>query len=303
MHIIRTISEFHRLLSFPSPKHPLVSVINVADMKMRDNKIWEGFLVDFYSVSLKKNITAKVKYGRRNYDFDKGLMNFFAPKQVQSLDVEDALAFQRDCGEGYMLLFHPDVIARHPLSAAVRNYSFFSYAVSEALHLSENEEGNILDILKKIEQEYEHIDRHTQDIILSQIELLLSYSNRFYERQFFTRSTVNHDILARTEQLLNDYFDREEIPDNGLPTVEYLSKELHMSAHYLSDVLRCVTGLNAQQHIHEKLIDKAKEYLSASTLSVAEIAYRLCFEYPQSFNKLFKKKTEMSPLEFRALLN
>ncbi|GAA4792664.1 helix-turn-helix domain-containing protein [Olivibacter ginsenosidimutans] len=303
MYIIRSLTEFHRLLGLSEPLHPLISVIQVLDMKLQENKIWEKFTTDFYCVAIKKNITAKVTYGRQHYDFDKGVMNFFAPKQVQSIDIEETITFQRECGEGCMLIFHPDFLAKHSLAQEIRNYGFFSYSVNEALHLSEREEQSVLDIFHKIVIEYQHIDHHTQPILLSQIELLLNYGNRFYERQFITRKVGNHDILTRMENLLNDYFDREESLNYGLPSVEFIARKLNLSPHYLSDMLRSITGLNAQQHIHEKVIDKAKEYLLASELSVGEIAYKLGFEYPQSFHKLFRKKTEMSPLEFRGGVN
>lgn len=303
MNIIHSISEFHRLLSLPEPLHPLVSVIQVADMNPVDSEIWEQFLVNFYSVSLKKDVLAKVKYGQQYYDFDKGVMNFIAPRQVQSVDTLETRKFQKECGQGYILMFHPDFLSKHPLATAIKRYGFFSYAVNEALHLSEREEKNIIEIFQKIDLEYQHIDRHTQDIILSQIDLLLNYSNRFYERQFITRKAVNHDLLIRMEQLLHNYFDKEETLKNGLPTVEFLANKLNLSAHYLSDMLRSLTGQSAQQHIHEKLMEKAKEYLVSTNLSIAEIAYLLGFEYPQSFNKLFKKKTSLSPLEFRTSFN
>nr|WP_317192483.1 helix-turn-helix transcriptional regulator [Sphingobacterium multivorum] len=202
-----------------------------------------------------------------------------------------------------MLLFHPDFLYTHPLATKIKNYNFFSYALNEALHLSEREEKDIIEIFLKIEQEYQHIDKHTQDIILSQIDMLLQYSNRFYERQFITRKAVNHALLTQLEKLLDDYFDSEETLKQGLPTVEYLAESLHVSARYLSDLLRSVTGKNTQQHIHDKLIEEAKEQLTATSLSVAEIAYKLGFEHPQSFNKLFKKKTNVSPLAFRQSFN
>jgi AraC family transcriptional activator of pobA len=254
-------------------------------------------------VSLKRDIQAKTKYGQQYYDHNKGVMSFMAPKQIQSIEVSEVNEVNEKCGVGYILLFHPTFLAKHPVAAAIKNYGFFSYAVNEALHLSEREENNIVDLFKKIEQEYQFIDRHTQDIILSQIDLLLNYSNRFYERQFITRKSVNSDLLTSMEQLLMEYFDQDEPLKNGLPTVEFIAKHLNISSNYLSDMLRSLTGQNAQQHIHERLIEKAKEYLSSSKLSVAEIAYHLGFEYPQSFNKLFKKKTEMSPLEFRQSFN
>lgn len=303
MNIINSISRFHRLVSLPEPLHPLVSVVNVADMRFSDNAVWEQFSLNFYCVSLKKGIAGKVRYGQQYYDFDKGLMTFVAPKQVQALDSPHEEIMPPEAGVGKALLFHPDFLYKHSLAATIKNYGFFSYAVNEALHLSDREEKNIADIFQKIDEEYQHIDRHTQDIILSQIDLLLNYSNRFYERQFITRKAVNHDLLTRMEQLLSECFDGNQNPQNGPPTVESLAEKLNLSPHYLSDMLRSLTGQSAQQHIQEKLIDKAKEYLSVTNLSVAQIAYQLGFEYPQSFNKLFKKKTNISPLEFRQTFN
>jgi len=303
MHIINSISEFHRLLSLPDPLHPLVSMTNVSNLKPIESEIWRHFFVNFYSISLKKEVSVKMKYGQQYYDFDKGTMNFIAPKQVQSLSIADIRQINQECGQGYILMFHPDLLYKHPLATTIKNHGFFSYAVNEALHLSAQEEKNIIEIFQKIEAEYQRIDRHTQDIILSQIDLLLNYSNRFYERQFITRKAVNHDLLARMEQLLTEYFEHEQTLNNGLPTVEYFAEKLNLSAHYLSDMLRSLSGQSAQQHIHGKQIEKAKEYLTLSNLSVAEIAYQLGFEYPQSFNKLFKKKTNMSPLEFRQSFN
>ncbi|WCT11580.1 helix-turn-helix domain-containing protein [Mucilaginibacter jinjuensis] len=301
MHLINSISENHRLLSLPEPLHPLVSVVRVGDIKFTDELIWERFAMNFYCISLKKNINAKTKYGQQYYDYDKGLMTFVAPKQVLSLDSPFADALSPS--SGYALFVHPDFLYKHPLATTIKGYGFFSYKVNEALHLSEKEEKNIVEIFQKIEEEYQHIDRHTQDIILSQIDLLLNYSNRFYERQFITRKAVNHDILTRVETLLNEYLDNKSSLEKGLPSVEALADQLHLSPHYLSDVLRSLTGQSAQQHIQEKLIEKAKEYLSVTNFSVAEIAYQLGFEHPQSFNKLFKKKMNVSPLEFRQTFN
>lgn len=301
MKIINSISEKHRLVSLPEPLHPLVSVVNISDMRFKDDPIWKHFSVNFYCISLKRNIAGKTKYGQQYYDYDKGVMTFLAPKQILSLDAD-----QMDIltpATGYALFIHPDFLYKHPLAAAIKNYGFFSYTVNEALHLSEKEEKNIEEIFHKIAEEYKHIDRHTQDIILSQIDLLLNYCNRFYQRQFITRKAANHDVLAKMELLLNQYFNDEKTLKTGPPTVESLADQLHLSSYYLSDLLRSLTGQSAQQHIQEKLIEKAKEYLSITNLSVAEIAYQLGFEYPQSFNKLFKKKTNISPLKFRQSFN
>jgi AraC family transcriptional activator of pobA len=303
MRTIQSIGEFHRIVSLPEPAHPLISVINVADIRFTDSSLWQHFALNFYCVSLKRGIVGKVKYGQQYYDFDKGLMTFVSSKQVQALEMPQTDILDPDFGIGYALLFHPDFLYGHPLSAAIKNYGFFSYAVNEALHLSEKEEQDVSDIFQKIGVEIRHIDRHTQEIVLSQIDLLLNYSKRFYERQFITRKAVNHDVLTRMDTLLNTYFDNEAASGNGLPTVEYLADRLNLSPHYLSDMLRLLTGQSAQQHIHEKLIEKAKEYLGTTSLSVAEIAYQLGFEYAQSFNKLFKKKLNVSPLEFRRSFN
>ncbi|RZJ71461.1 AraC family transcriptional regulator [Flavobacterium sp.] len=294
MKIITSISEKHRLVGLPEPMHPLVSVIRISDVRFADPEIWKHFSVDFYCISLKKNVGGKTRYGQKYYDYDKGVMTFIAPKQVMSLD-ESQTDILRPAS-GYALFVHPDFLYGHALATEIKNYGFFSYAINEALHLSEKEEKDVADIFEKIDREYQHIDKHTQGIILSQIELLLNYSNRFYERQFITRKKVNHDVLTKVESLLDEHFSK---PNPNLPTVEFLANQLHLSPHYLSDLLRSLTGQSAQQHIQQKRIEKAKEYLSLTNLSVAEIAYQLGFEYPQSFNKLFKRKTNLSPLAFR----
>ncbi|TDQ11231.1 helix-turn-helix domain-containing protein [Pedobacter metabolipauper] len=303
MNSIDSILQFHRLLSVPDPLHPMISVVHLEDIRFKNDDLLKRFSTNFYSISLKKDVQAKMKYGQNYYDFDKGMLSFTAPKQVQVLDLIEPNLPNNGAGTGYVLMFHPDFLFKHPLAAAIKSYGFFSYMVNEALHLSEREERNIEDLFLKIEEEYQHIDRNTQDIMLSQIELLLNYSTRFYERQFITRKVNNHDVLSRMEQLLNAYFESEETLKAGQPSVESLANQLNLSPHYLSDLLRSLTGQSAQQHIQEKLIEKAKEYLSVTNLSVAEIAYQLGFEYPQSFNKLFKKKTSISPLEFRQKFN
>ncbi|MBE8712111.1 helix-turn-helix domain-containing protein [Sphingobacterium hungaricum] len=303
MQVIQSLSVFHRLLSIPPPLHPLVSVVQVSELHTVVTDVWKKFTTDFYTISLKENIQSKVKYGQNYYDFDNGTMNFTAPKQVQSIEIESTNDFNETSGTGYALMFHPDFLAKHPLATQIKNYNFFSYSVNEALHLSEKEQANVIAIFKKIEEEYQHIDHHTQGVILSQIDLLLNYSHRFYDRQFITRKAVNNDLLTNTERLINDYFNSEKPLRQGILTVEYLANQLNLSANYLSDALRSLTGQSTQQHIHEKLISIAKEYLTTSTLTVSEIAYQLGFERPQSFNKLFKSKTDMSPLEFRQSFN
>ncbi|PWS32544.1 helix-turn-helix domain-containing protein [Pedobacter paludis] len=298
MNTIQSISQFHRLLSLPEPLHPLVSVINLDHCIFLEDEIWKGFVNRFYCVALKREATGKIRYGQQHYDYDKGVLSFTAPNQVQYLDLQAT-----ECGSGYLLIFHPDFLLKHPLASAINNYGFFSYAVNEALHLSAEEEENLMTILDKINKECAHIDRHTQEIILSQIELLLNYSNRFYERQFITRKNNNHQLLAKFEQLLHDYFDAQATEGQGLLTVQHVAGLMNLSPNYLSDLLRVHTGQNTQQHIHEKLIEKAKEKLATTGLSISEIAYALGFEHAQSFSALFKKKTKLSPLEFRQAFN
>ena len=298
MNTIASISKFHKLLSLPEPKHPLVSVINLSESIFLEDEIWKGFVNRFYCVALKRNATGKIRYGQQHYDYDKGVLSFTAPNQVQYLDLQNM-----DCDSaGYLLIFHEDFLLKHPLANTISGFGFFSYAVNEALHLSEDEENNLIEILNKIEKEYQHIDKHTQEIILSQIELLLQYSNRFYERQFITRKNNNHQLLIKFEKFLNDYFDQDSL-EKGLLTVHQIAEAMNLSPNYLSDLLRIHTGQNTQQHIHEKLISKAKEKLSTTELSISEIAYDLGFEHSQSFSTLFKKKTKMSPLEFRQSFN
>ena len=294
MNTIASISAFHKLLSLPEPKHPLVSVINLSESVFLEDEVWKGFVNRFYCVALKRDAVGKIRYGQQHYDYDKGVLSFTAPNQVQYLDLQNM-----ECGAGFLLIFHEDFLIKHPLAQIITTYGFFSYAVNEALHLSEDEENDLIEILHKIDRECQHIDKHTQEIILSQIDLLLNYSNRFYERQFITRKNSNHQLLTKFESFLNDYFQKDESLEKGLLTVQNAAKEMNLSPSYLSDLLRVHTGQNTQQHIHEKLISKAKEKLSTTQLSVSEIAYTLGFEHAQSFSTLFKTKTKQTPLEYR----
>ncbi|CAM3754317.1 AraC family transcriptional regulator [Pontibacter korlensis] len=258
MQTIDSLSEFHRLLSLAPPLHPLISVVQISELHVVDSEVWKKFATNFYTISLKKNIQSKVKYGQKYYDFDSGTMIFTAPKQVQSVEAELSNKFNETTGSGYVLMFHPDFLVKHQLAGNIKNYGFFSYAVSEALHLSEKEESSVIAIFRNIEEEFQHIDHHTQGVILAHIELLLNYSNRFYERQFITRKAVNDTLLAKTEHLVNEYFNTETGLQKGILTVEYLANLLNLSPNYLSDILRSLTGQGAQQLIHEKLIEKAK---------------------------------------------
>ncbi|MCC8407508.1 helix-turn-helix domain-containing protein [Mucilaginibacter sp. UR6-1] len=297
MEIIGTIADKHRLLSLPQPFHPLISVVRVADVRAVDDPIWQRFALNFYCIALKRNVKSKMQYGQQRYDHDKGILTFIAPKQVLSLNGPPVYETGEDAG--YALFFNAEFLHDHPLASKIRTYGFFSYMTSEALHLSEKEEKCIGEIFLKIEEELQQSDQHSKDVILAQIELILSYSKRYYERQFISRKTVSHAILTKIEQLMNDYFDGKEALNNGIPTVEYLAVRLNLSPHYFSDVLRSLTGESALHHIQEKLVDKAKEYLSVTDLTVSEIAYKLGFKHPQSLSKLFRRKTNISPLVFR----
>jgi AraC-like DNA-binding protein len=294
---VKTISEFHRTRRLPQAQHPLISVVNYADVDLAPEYYGKSWVFDFYFISLKRNISGKIRYGQQEYDFDEGVMFFIAPGQVFSIERDAHAAADRS---GWMLLIHPDFFWNTSLAKDIKRYEFFGYTVHEALFLSKKEEDTIGVIIDNIKQEYHaNIDKYSQHIINSQIETLLNYSERFYNRQFITRKKANHQVLARLEALLTDYFNSDELAKNGLPTVQYFAEKLNLSHKYLSSLLKVLTGQNTQQHIHEKLIEKAKEKLSTTSLSVSEIAYELGFEHPQSFNKLFKTKTNVSPLEFR----
>jgi AraC-like DNA-binding protein len=294
---ISSISELHDLLKLSKPLHPLVSLVDNTEMIVHKEFLDRSFHLNFYKISYKFSEHGKMGYGQGYYDFNEGGMMFTAPGQILSTDSEAEYC-------GYTLLVHPDFIRTYPLARNIRKFGFFSYETNEALHLSDQEKNTITGLLDNIRNELNTaIDEISQDVIVSYIEVLLNYSNRFYKRQFITRKAANSDLLSKMELILDNYFNRQETLTKGLPTVEFLASQMNLSPHYLSDMLRNLTGKNAQQHIHEKLIEKAKEYLTATSFSVSEVAYALGFEHPQSFNKLFKKKTEKTPLSYRQLFN
>lgn len=301
---IKTIAELHRLRGLPKPEHPLISIIHVDDIKEIQENASTGLVLDFYSIALKKNFNVKVKYGQQEYDFDEGIMSFMAPGQVFGIGIDDVEMLKRLHPSGWVLHVHPDFLWNTPLAKTIKQYEYFDYSVNEALFLSDKEEATITGIMQHIQQEYHaNIDQFSQDIIISQIEVLLNYADRFYHRQFLTRKITNHKILDRLEKILADYFDADDLMEKGLPSVQYVAEALNVSPNYLSGLLKVLTGQSTQQHIHDKLIEKAKEKLSTTDLSVGEIAYALGFEHPQSFSKLFKSKTNLSPLEFRRSFN
>lgn len=297
---INTINELHRIRELGKPSHPLISLVDYADVKHYASDNHVNWIQNFYSIAMKKNIQGKMRYGHREYDFDEGLMSFLAPKQTLNVIVDQG----DENKSGWILFIHPDFIWNTSLAKSIKQYDFFDYAISEALFLSEKEEQILQTIFLNIQQEITaNIDDYSQNIIISQIELLLSYSERFYKRQFITRKKCSHQVLEKLEELLNTYFDDLNEDYKGLPSVQFVAEHLHMSPTYLSGLLKSLTGLSTQQHIHLKIIDKAKERLSTTELSISEIAYELGFEHVQSFSKFFKNKTDQSPLEFRALFN
>ena len=298
-HIIQSISELHRLFALPQPDHLLVSVIDFEQLSFRHSDVWKHFANDFYCIAFKKGTNGTFTYGQRDYDFNGGVMSFTKPGQVFSVT-----ATNDNPVTGYMLVFKADLIRPYPLGKSIHHYGFFAYSLAEALHLSDKEEGIISSLLLQMQTELKNnIDHYSQDVIVSHIELLLTYANRFYNRQFLTRKAVNNDLLERLEQIVNDYFTAATTQQKGLPTVQAIAHEVNLSPSYLSDLLRNTTGLNAQQYIQQHLVEKAKELLTTTDLSISEIAYQLGFEYSQSCSKLFKKNTHQTPLAYRQSFN
>jgi len=302
MHHIKTITAYHRAAGLPKPAHPLISLVHMEDLTKPLAEGSFNVIFDFYSISMKRVKHTKFKYGQQANDFDEGVLFFMSPGQVFGVEVEKGSIMHRP--EGWMILIHPDFLWGTPLAKAIKQYEFFDYSVYEALYLSDKEETMLTTIVQNIEQEYHaNIDRFSQSVIIAQLELLLTYSERFYQRQFITRKIANHEILIKLEDLLNNYFRSDALAKKGLPSVTYIAENLNISAGYLSSLLKSLTGQNTQQHLHNKLIEVAKEKLSTSHLSVSEIAYELGFEHLQSFSKMFKSKTSFSPLEFRQSFN
>lgn len=299
---LKSINELHRFNTISPPNHPLISLIDYSEIKPTSVNNELKWVQEFYTISIKRNVVGKYRYGQESYDFDEGLMTFFSPEQVISVQlIEEDL---KNKPSGWILAIHPDFLFGTSLATNIKKYTFLNYSVREALFLSEKEENIIFEILQNIKGEYQaNLDQFSQNIIISQLELLLNYAERFYQRQFLTRKISNHQILDRLETLLEDYFKSENVFEKGLPTAQYISQNLNLTTDYLSTMLKSLTGQTTQQHIHNKLIEKAKVKLSTTNLSVSEIAYELGFEHSQSFNKLFKSKTKQTPLEFRNSFN
>lgn len=298
---IRSITAFHKLWGLNAPAHPLISILEYADIARSPLNIEQGIMLACYAISIKRIPGVKMIYGQQKYDFDEGVMFFMAPNQLLRIEAEQHIISERS---GWILFIHPDFFWGTALAKAIKHFEFFNYAANEALFLSEKEEAIITQIIHNIKQEYHaNIDKFSQNIIVSQIETLLNYSDRFYQRQFITRKITNHRILDRFENFLSTYFNGDELLTKGQPSVQQISHALGVSPSYLSALLKVLTGQSTQQHIQDKVVEKAKEKLSTTDLSISEIAYELGFEYPQSLSKLFKAKTNQSPLAFRQSFN
>ncbi|UOQ74373.1 helix-turn-helix domain-containing protein [Hymenobacter cellulosilyticus] len=292
---IQSITQLHQLLGLPKPTHPLVSLIQFEQFPPITIAQRTRLITDFYQITLKTECPCRIQYGQSLFDFEEGVMSCFGPKQVSFLDQDFVFATA-----GWHLCIHPDFLRTFPLGSKIKSYGYFDYAVNEALILSDEEQQAIEAIFLQLRKEsLRPIDKFSQEVWIANIELLLTYCNRYYNRQFITRKAVSSELLAKVEQVLNTYFAAPH-PDLGLLTAQYVAESLHLSPKYLSDCLKQLTGSTTQQLIHERLIEQAKEQLLTTTLSVSEIAYALGFEYPQSFSKLFKAKTQQTPLQFRA---
>jgi AraC-like DNA-binding protein len=293
--IFKTISELMKGMGMPKPLHPLVAVVNYDVTKISRENAGRSFLIDFYKISFKQNFRGQVKYGQGYYDFEEGGLAFLAPNQLVTMTGDESSY------EGYTLYFHADLIRNYQLGKNMDQYGFFTYAVNEALFLSDKEKKVVGNLFESIAAELDNnTDAFSQDVLVSQIELLLNHSNRFYNRQFLTRKAVNNDLISQMNSFLTVRF-TDHI--DGIPTVQEVAEHLNISPRYLTDMLKSLTGQSTQQHIHDRLIAKAKLMLTTTRMNIAQIAYQLGFEHPQSFNKLFKQSTSLSPNAFRQSFN
>jgi AraC-like DNA-binding protein len=299
MKSFQSISEFYQVNKLPAPQHPLISVLDVGTVPHVNGQEPTNLILGFYSISVKRMSNVNVKYGQQSFDFNEGIMSFMSPNQVFSMTVDNK--DEEVTKSGWAIYIHPDFIWNTSLAKSIKQYDFWDYSLHEALFLSAKEEAIITNIILNIKQECEaNIDNYSKPIIISHVESLLNYADRFYHRQFITREKAAHQLLDRLETVLDDYFSSTDLVNRALPTVRYVADQLNLSPKYLSNLLRVLTGQNTQQHIHGKLIEKAKEKLSTTNLTVSEIAYELGFEHLPSFSKLFKTRTNLSPLAFRA---
>jgi AraC-like DNA-binding protein len=295
---IKSISEVHQMFGLDKPKHPLITIIKKwpqIDFDFGKVKLTS----EFYLLSMKGKMKGTTfQYGKNSHGFEDGTLVFISPNQVASF----ADPIEELDETGWTILFHPDLIRKSELGKTIKNYSFFNYETNEALHLSDKEKQSLFELVKKIDLELnQNIDKHSQDIIIQNLESILKYSNRYYDRQFYTRTNLNKDFVSKFEQFLQNYFSSTELSQMGIPSIAQCGAAMNMSGSYLSDLLKIETGSSAKAHIHSYLIEKAKTKLLNSTFSISEIAFSLGFEYPQHFSKLFKGKVGFSPSEYRNL--
>jgi AraC-like DNA-binding protein len=294
---LKTISDLYRFLNLGYAQHPLVAIVDFSKViEYRSDEI--SLKTDFYSVMFKNYCRNHIRYGRKTLDFQDGSLVCIAPNRLITIDTDVEV---KEDMMGWGLFFHPDLIRGYSLGYKIKDYSFFSYEMSEALHLSDKEKHLLHDCILKIQGELtQNIDSYSQLLMVSNIELLLNYCSRYYGRQFITRKSINLDVVSKVEHLLKGYFENEDQRNEGMPSVKYLAGKVNLSPGYLSDLLKKETGLNAQDHIHYFIIEQAKNILLQTNQSVSEIAYSLGFEYPQYFSRLFKQKTGKTPLEYRS---
>lgn len=296
---IKSISQLHRLLGLSSPQHPSITIVNSRDINIPEEVYGQKHILGFYSISLKFH-NGELYYGRNYYDFEEGTLLFISPGQVITPTKPTNTDSEMD--NGWSIFFHPDLILKSDLGNKMNRYSFFDYNINESLHLSEEEKKTISDCLEKIKKEYtQNIDKHSQELIISNLELFLNYCNRFHDRQFYTRSNHNQDYVTKMETLLSNYFSSNKVVVQGLPTVKYCADKMNLSSNYLSDLLKKETGKSTKQHIDSYILSKAKNLLLTSNQTISEVAYDLGFEYPQSFSNFFKKKTGATPNNFRQM--
>lgn len=294
----QSLTDFHRVFGLPAPLHPMVSLVDVKTLQKLPVGFPKSMVMNFWKIAYKSGLCGQAKYGQNHYDFGEGGLVFTAPNQVFESPNHNMPSV------GSLLLIHPDFFLSYPLARKIKEYGYFSYAANEALHLSEQEKEMVLSIFKIIDDELcSRIDDFSQDVIVAQIELVLSYCNRYYRRQFITRKAQSSNLLNQLDDYLNQYFASERLLQQGIPSVQYIAAAMKVSPNYLSDMLRNLVGFNAQQYIQNKVIEKAKEILTTSNYTVSEIAYQLGFEHSQSFSRLFRNKVNMSPIEFRASFN
>ncbi len=292
---IQSISQLHNLLGFDKPKHPLISYIDASQLTIPEGDIGAEVVLDFYMISLKDK-SCGLEYGRNSFDFDEGVMVFSAPGQIYSPTKQVS---QGDI-TGWMLYFHPDLIRNTHLALQMEEYGFFNYEVFEALHLSAEEEQIMHNSAENIRNEYnQRIDNHSQRVIVSQLELMLNYSLRYYERQFNTREAQSKDIVVQFQKDLRHYYENDLQQTEGSPSIQWFAARAHLSKHYFSDLIKKETGRTPKDHINGYIVEKAKQILLSSHHSVSEIAYDLGFNYPHYFTRLFKNKTGLTPMEFR----